>query len=681
MRISICWKLILATLIPLLAVYVGVLTVNYQSGRNEALNRVRQELTEMVSTHAQRLALVFQSAEGAVTSQSTSLFQDHRTLTEDDAMAPLEEAVQGLVAIRCGVMVLDADAMADGNPLALYVIRPKPTGAMMGGAGQQPGRARSFGPPGAAGPSSGFGPPTRGPGAGGSQGRPGGQEMLELVEMEEEDPHFRQEVWYTRSRQETTPYWVEPRLYAGGISVPVVRFVAPVRTDRKPRGLVAMDVPFSPQVRHVNSMPTDYGYCMLITRGGQILAHPDENVVDQTLDQLAKKYNIPELRKLVGGAKSPGMIQFQDFHTGQKSWLVYSPIESVGWTVGAVFAEKDIIGPVAAQLKQAAMVMLAGLVVIVLIIFVVSMRITKPIRQLVPVVREMANGKLDVQAPETNSRDEIGEFARGFNTMTEQLQQHIDALTTEVVARESVESELRVAREIQTSLLPQSFPPFPDRDEFDLHAICQPAKQMSGDFYDFFFVGDDCVAILIADVSGKGTPAALFMAISRTVLRNHAIGGASPSEVLTKTNDTIVVDNARGMFVTIFLIHYYPKTGRVVFANAGHNYPLVMKPDGSIRELKEPGGMFLGLVEDTDFPQGETVLEPGDSLVFFTDGVTEAWDEARVQFGNDRLQSLAASLATETPATLDTDIVQAVNDFRCHAEQDDVTVMTLRRNY
>jgi sigma-B regulation protein RsbU (phosphoserine phosphatase) len=292
-------------------------------------------------------------------------------------------------------------------------------------------------------------------------------------------------------------------------------------------------------------------------------------------------------------------------------------------------------------------VILVMAVGIALIIFVVRWqgqrmgeRFVRPILNLADGVREIANGNLDKKLS-IHTGDEIEQLADSFNVMTAELQTYMRNLTRETVEKERIATELNVANRIQESMLPNIFPPFPERSDFDIYAIMHAAKEVGGDFYDFYLLDDNHLMITIADVSGKGVPAALFMVISKTILKNFAMtmtGNDDLAAVVSCTNDQLCQNNDAMMFVTAFVGLLDIQTGKFVYVNAGHNPPLVYRhktQQFSYMEVKR--NFVLGGMEELDYQAQEMMLEPDDKLFFYTDGVTEALNEAEELYGEERL--------------------------------------------
>jgi sigma-B regulation protein RsbU (phosphoserine phosphatase) len=245
-----------------------------------------------------------------------------------------------------------------------------------------------------------------------------------------------------------------------------------------------------------------------------------------------------------------------------------------------------------------------------------------------------------------------------------------------------ISSELNIANSIQNDMLPAIFPDFPGRKEFSLAAKMTPAKEVGGDFYDFFFVDSDHFAILIGDVSGKGVPAALFMVISKTILKNDAQAGLSPCQVLTKANKELCEGNKESMFMTVWLSVYEISTGKLTYANGGHNPPLIKQGNGGYYHLKNVSGFILAGTPNMKYREYSTYLKAGDKILLYTDGVTEAMNSEQKSFGEDRLLDLVSKEKSDvTPDGLVNDIEKSLIEFRGKADQsDDITMLLLNVN-
>ena len=281
-------------------------------------------------------------------------------------------------------------------------------------------------------------------------------------------------------------------------------------------------------------------------------------------------------------------------------------------------------------------------------------------------------------------KDEIGVLARAIGKMETDIVRYVENLTAVTAEKERIGAELNVATQIQADMLPRIFPPFPGRKEFDLYATMTPAKEVGGDFYDFFLVDEDHLAVVMADVSGKGVPAALFMVIAKTLIKNHAQAGMSPSQVFETVNNQLCENNEAGMFVTAFLGVLEISTGRFAYVNAGHNPPLVSAGGQSFDWLPSRRGFVLAGMEDMRYRQQEITLQPGDCLFLYTDGVTEALDPENNLYSEERLKAFfnGPEMAGRSPEERLRLLHGDIAAFAAGAEQaDDITMLLLQLNH
>ena len=302
--------------------------------------------------------------------------------------------------------------------------------------------------------------------------------------------------------------------------------------------------------------------------------------------------------------------------------------------------------------------------------------ISRPVAELTEMTRRIAGGDF-TQRIAISAKNEIGVLAASFNEMTRRLNESIEHLKETTAAKERIESELQIAHEIQMSMVPKIFPPFPDRSEFDIFATLVPAKEVGGDLYDFFFVDDDHLCFAVGDVSGKGVPAALFMAVTKTLFRATAGNGGTPGEILARLNTDICRDNESCMFVTFFCGILNVRTGQVDYSNGGHNPPYYLHCDG-VSPLENLGGISLGLVEQSPYASGRMVLRPGEALLLYTDGVTEAMDLSETLYSDQRLEQFLGTNRSSAARQIIGDLISDVRHFAGEAPQsDDITILAL----
>ena len=308
--------------------------------------------------------------------------------------------------------------------------------------------------------------------------------------------------------------------------------------------------------------------------------------------------------------------------------------------------------------------------------------VIRPLRKVQENIREYKNTKNSAKVVENlsaiRSRNEIGELSEDVSTMVSELDDYMDRIQEFAAENERIGAELNLASRIQLAMLPMIFPPFPEHEELDIYATMIPAKEVGGDFYDFFMVDETHLALVMADVSGKGVPAALFMTITKVLLQNELLGGKGPAEVLHTLNERICRNNTEEMFVTIWLGIVDLETGEVTCSNAGHEYPFVKAPDGHFEMLKDKHGFVLGGMPGMKYTDYTIKLEPGAKLFVYTDGVPEAERADREQFGLERTLTVLRRFEDLPPQSIVTGMSTAVYDFVGDIPQfDDLTMLVL----
>ena len=309
---------------------------------------------------------------------------------------------------------------------------------------------------------------------------------------------------------------------------------------------------------------------------------------------------------------------------------------------------------------------------------ILGQRIVKPLNNITRQIASLGENNLEfTMGDEYRTGDEIEVLAESFAKLSHKTVLYLDKVKTVTAEKERISTELQMANQIQESMLPSIFPAFPERKEFDIYAIMDPAREVGGDFYDFFLIDEDHLCVVMADVSGKGVPAALFMMISKIILQSCAMLGRSAGEILTKTNEALCSNNKMEMFVTVWLGILEISTGKVTAANAGHEYPVVMR-DGRFEIVKDKHGLVIGGIDGIKYREYEMQLKPGDKLFLYTDGVVEATRNNSELFGTERMLKALNKMASGRPYEILRSVRSAVDDFVGDDEQfDDLTMLCL----
>lgn len=491
--------------------------------------------------------------------------------------------------------------------------------------------------------------------------------------------------WYQIPRELGKLEWSEPYFDEGAgnilMSTCSLPFYKEIDGKKQLQGIVGADISLDALTELVSSVKIlSTGYAALLSRNGMILAHPlQDAIMNETFFSIAEARNDPYLRelgkKMVRG--ETGFVHYTSL-AGFTSWMYYTPIPSTGWTLAVIFPEAELLEDIQElNMTMAAMGSL-GILLLTLAVINIARTIIKPLQILTAATDEIASGNFDVALPTANSDDEVAVLTRDFQVMEQSLKEYIQNLTETTAAKERIQSELKFATDIQASLLPRIFPPFPDHPEFEIYASMVPAKEVGGDFYDFFFIDENNLCFLIADVSDKGVPAALYMMVAKTLLKTEGQRLGEPDKILFSVNNILAVDNENCMFATVFCAILDITTGVVRFANAGHNPPLIIDAQG-VRYLTLKPGLILGPIMETVYETERITLKPGDALFLYTDGVTEAKNQAEELYGESRLLT-ALQLAPKE------DLAQMIHfisaELTRHAggspQSDDITMLAIK---
>ena len=493
--------------------------------------------------------------------------------------------------------------------------------------------------------------------------------------------------WYMIPRELNRPVWSEPYFDEGGGGILMATYARPFygsdSGERKFRGVVTADISLEALVEEIGRISIyQTGFAFLISRNGAFLSHPDkERIMRESIFSMAEDWNRPELRRIgremIMGQS--GISAVTCAPSGEQCLLAYVPVASAGWSVGIMIPESELFADIGTLNKAVLSIGAAGLALLLLVVVLISRSITRPLHRLVNATAEIARGNLDVELPVVSSRDEVEMLTRSVDEMRLALKDYIANLTETTRAKERIESELKIARAIQMNFLPKRFPPFPEQSAFDLFAALEPAKEVGGDLYDFFMIDDNHLFFSVGDVSDKGVPAALFMAVTKTLMKGIVEQGLTPAEVLARVNVELCRNNDSAMFVTLACAMLDTSTGELLYSNAGHNPPVLIRSGGIPEMLPVPPGLVLGAMEEAIYATSTVSLVPGDRLLFYTDGVTEAMDMDQHLFSENRLLEVMAALNSATPRRVVEQIMTAVRNHAGEAAQsDDITVLALQ---
>lgn len=542
-----------------------------------------------------------------------------------------------------------------------------------------------------------------------------GVDYSPIIEDEIYNYDPRQRPWYQNAAQANAPIFSE--VYSdidfdeNGRPYQVVGCSAPYYNANGFAGVVGLDISNTDIHKAVTLTEIgENGFSFVLDNNGRIIISSRKD------GKFSAQENGPDIRhssetalaeaakNMVNGEVGVKLVKIRE----ENYYVAYAPMPSAGWSFATLVREQELLSSAeksrdyfAGQIESfqdhlgEEYKVMGTVAVIVMAILLgglfylsnkLSRRFVKPIEKLSENVREIASGNLDKKITDINTGDEIEHLAVCFNAMTDELKVQMENLQKVTADKERIATELNVAKDIQRGMLPSIFPPYPERNEFDIYATMDAAREVGGDFYDFYLLDEDHLVVTIADVSGKGIPASLFMVISKTVLKNFAVFKDNPDDfasVMELANNQLCEGNEEMMFVTVFLGVLNLKTGRFVYVNAGHNPPIIYhRAENRCEYLNVKKNFVLGGMEEMTFTQQEIQLEKGDLIFMYTDGVNEAMNAQKEEYSSQRL----LDFMNKTDCTVElTELLKAVKgDVADHvkdAEQsDDMTMMALRRN-
>lgn len=396
--------------------------------------------------------------------------------------------------------------------------------------------------------------------------------------------------------------------------------------------------------------------------------------------EVEKKYLLADIKAKQATQK---VVYGADIGFG-KSLSVWAPVFDSQGEVAAMVEADYVLTDVQDQINYYIMnvllvLLLAEVIIAFIMLKLIDRKVVNPIQKLTDYVNSCQKGNFSEKKVEFKDNNEIKWLATAFYDQAERIEEYIEDIKRVTSEKERIGAELTVATQIQADMLPCIFPPFPSRKEFDIYANMTPAKEVGGDFYDYFFIDSDHLALVIADVSGKGVPAALFMVIAKTLLKNRMQLGSSPKEVLEAVNNQLCENNEAAMFVTAWIGSYEISTGILTAANAGHEFPAIRRADGSFELYKDKHGFVLAGMEDMEYEEYQILLQEGDTLFLYTDGVPEASDKDSQLWGTQRMLD---ALNKQDVTNLERMLVgmrEEINGFVAGAPQfDDVTMLAMR---
>ena len=491
--------------------------------------------------------------------------------------------------------------------------------------------------------------------------------------------------WYLMPQLLEKPCWTEPYmdLDVGTNTSEMLTSYCQTIKDKQGKvvGVINTSLSISWLSQTISAVkPYPNSYSIMIGRGGTYFVHPDttkitrQTIFTQTIEQ-------PDTAlAALGYAMQRGEEGMKHMNIdGQDSYVFYKPLGQTGCSMAIVCPESDIFGGFDRLRNSVRAIVLVGLLLMLYLFIRIITRELQPLRRLAHEAETIASGQFDAELPDFQRIDEIGQLSHSFGNMQQSLVKYIDELKNTTAQKASIESDLRIASGIQMGMLPEKFPTREDRDDVQLFASLTPAKEVGGDLFDFYF-RDEKLFFCIGDVSGKGVPASLFMAVTRSTFRTVSAHETMPDRIIMTMNKTIADMNKTHMFVTLFVGVLDLPTGRLHYCNAGHDAPLLV--GAGVGELPCDANIPVGFMPSWKYTLQEAKIFTGTTILLFTDGLTEAMDSDKELFRMERVNEVASKALAQQqqePRQLIAQMTEAVHEFVGDAEQsDDLTMMAIQ---
>ena len=511
-----------------------------------------------------------------------------------------------------------------------------------------------------------------------------------------QDTTYLASSWFNEAIEKDSAYWSEPFFDNRDAKTPLVAYMVPVHNkEGKVVGIIGADLSLDFMTKllanqdsafqedtwtiHINGDGIYRSY--VLSRDGNYITHKEQRRILKSNFYVhikdVKKHGVAKevIDEMKNGERSDDETEKILLINRRESYLFYTPLEGTNWML-AVSVPVIAINMVGTGVGLM-MFMLVG-VILIITFYVCKLairRASEPLKQLAATADEVASGQFDTALPEIKSRDEIHMLRDSFENMQHSLAKYVEELKSTTAQRATMESELKIAHDIQMSMLPKSYPAFPERNDLDIYGQVMPAKAVGGDLYDFF-IRDNKLFFIIGDVSGKGVPASLVMAVTTSLFRNIATYTEEPSHIVFAINQNLTANNDTGMFVTLFVGMLDLTTGKMNYCNAGHNPPLILA-NGEVKEILGEVNIAAGVIPDFEFLEDHLEMNPGDTIFLYTDGLSEAENIDSQEYGEERVLQVAERTVSK-PQTLIEVMTEQVQLFVGEAEQsDDLTMLAI----
>lgn len=420
------------------------------------------------------------------------------------------------------------------------------------------------------------------------------------------------------------------------------------------------------------------GYAMLVSKKGDFITHPNpdyilnRNILDVPGNKV--KYSKEEVEAFLAKSLTGTAIAYPEFLQYEKSLAYYRPIEASGWIFIYIQPYRELYEPLYLPILQMLFISVLGILIIYLLVTYIT---NKQIKPLSSVTKQLKRFSSIVGDAENISKNEIQQVSDSLNYMRSWYENYKLSQTEEAQKTKIRKRDIGQASEIQQSFIKTTFPAFPDRTDIDIYGLYKPVRGVSGDLFDYFFIDDEHLVFTIGDVSGKGIPAAFFMSVAQTIIKINA-NVTSAQKIVEKANNELFTTNQHQFFLTLFLGVLNVKTGKLNYCNAAHTAPYILSTDGALQSLAQSHGLPLGIYADKNYRAANIQLQVGDTIVLYTDGLSEQSDTDNAQYGTDRLERNLKNLAGLNPQELTEKMEKSLSLFAGNAPQtDDISILTL----
>lgn len=516
--------------------------------------------------------------------------------------------------------------------------------------------------------------------------------VIKTKQLNTKEYDYLHKEWFTQPLATDSDFWSEPYVDIGGGEVLMSTYSMPLTNSKNEIYAIQtadLSLDWIADLKHkVDSIinedyyfgwdSTGHASCFIVTKQGTFIAHPNNKLDNDATIQDFLKRNIGKDKKGIVNdilSDSDGMTGFRN-KNGERQFIFHSPIERTGWRMGIILPGKDIFSIINTFINFLVAILLSGLIIVGLVCRSAIRRVTKPLTRFANSAEEIAKGNFGAELPVIKSKDEMRQLHDSFAMMQHSLVNQIEQSRIVNEEKGRIDKELQIANNIQMSMIPKTFPPFPERNDIDIYAQLIPAKEVGGDLYDFY-IRDEKLFFCVGDVSGKGVPAAMVMAVTHALFRTLSAHEAQPNRILSAINNSLTEGNESSMFVTLFVGVLDLPTGRLRYSNAAHDCPLLLFGNEKQMLSCDPN-VPIGVIENWKYTTQETTIDLYTTIFLYTDGLTEAEDICHNQFQENRMIA-AAQKASNQPRELIEQMTLSVHQFVGKAEQnDDQTMLAIQ---